>query len=232
MSNNKKIKSQLKFKAEALDKLTYLLWETGEQLIHFVITYDNHFNFKLLKKAMRITFDIEPILGCKFVDTFNEPYWERLENIEENEYCSLSHTENFDASLYEFVAKDYQIHSELPIQIRVFRLGSKDVICLKVSHMVTDGGGIFEYIKLLNFVYSKLLNNEAIEIIPNLETRSITQVLYRITLLKRIKAFRGLEPPERVELKFFTTQRRVLLRQGDKELKKEIFKRATKLLPA
>jgi NRPS condensation-like uncharacterized protein len=177
------------YKTSALDRLTFLLRETGDQMMHCIITYNKHFNFSQLHKAMRLAIDIEPILGCVFIEHPSNPYWQRLDEIDNLDYCSLIKTSDLEKDLHSYITQDFNPHKELPIQLTVFRLAKNDVLCLKVTHTVADGGGIFEFIQLLNNIYIELDNNPNYQVNPKVVSRSLKQILKNFNFLKKIRIF-------------------------------------------
>jgi NRPS condensation-like uncharacterized protein len=80
------------------------LWNANGQL-QIVLEFDAKLDFDCLKKAVRLSLDSEPILGCYFVENEHHPYWERLENVDKIDWCTLENVkvnddiENFFALL-------------------------------------------------------------------------------------------------------------------------------------
>ncbi|WP_160328949.1 hypothetical protein [Syntrophomonas wolfei] len=46
--------------------------------IQAVITFDQHLDTEVLKAAVMLSLDAEPVLGCRFVEDEKRPYWQRF----------------------------------------------------------------------------------------------------------------------------------------------------------
>ncbi|MHA1743039.1 MAG: condensation domain-containing protein [Candidatus Heimdallarchaeota archaeon] len=186
-----------KIAATAMDKLTYLLRETGDQMIHLVITYEGHINFPILKKAMEQSFIAEPILGCKFVEHPRKPYWIQINQQEWENYCQLINSRNFEKELFEFVTEEFDGTKDLPVKICIFRQTNRDQLCLKVTHTAMDGAGMLEYMQLLDKLYQELLKNPHFKAQPNLRgSRGLEQVLKHFKLQKKTRVFWQYKSPK------------------------------------
>ncbi|MBD3191064.1 MAG: hypothetical protein GF308_10490, partial [Candidatus Heimdallarchaeota archaeon] len=183
------IKIPKHYPTSTLDKLTFLLHNVADQLIHLVIEYNGHLDFALLKKAIKISLDIEPILGCKFVDHPKNPYWIRREDLDQIDYCSLVESVNIEKKLREFVFEDIDPTKDPLFQFRIFR-SETDTLCFKVNHVIMDGGGIKEYLSLIINIYTSLEKEQSFEAIPNISgSRGFDQVLRKFGLFKKFVLF-------------------------------------------
>jgi len=179
-----------RLKAPAMDRLTYLLRESGDQMIHLVITYNGHFDFVRLQKAVEWSFDAEPILGCRFVEHPRKPFWERMEKQGWKAFCELINSRDLEKELHAFVIEPLDPTKELPVKIRLFRQAQSDVLCLKVSHTAMDGAGMIEYLQLLGELYQKAKEQPNYQVRPNLQgSRGLEQVLKHFRLRKKTSVF-------------------------------------------
>jgi NRPS condensation-like uncharacterized protein len=183
-STTKKIPKR--FPTSALDKLTYCLQETSDQLIHLIIHYNGTLDFELLKQAIKISLNLEPVLGCKFVEHPKQPYFERRNDLDKVKYCSLIKTTNLQKELHNFVLQEIDSTTDPLFFLAVFR-EKNDILCLKVNHVLMDGAAILEFLSLITKIYSCLEKKTPITIKPNFNPqRTLQPVFKRIGLLKRL----------------------------------------------
>lgn len=143
-----------------------------DHLLQLVLTFPSRLNEEILAKAIRATLELEPVLGCRFVEDPIACYWERREDLDTVEWLSLVQTNDKEAAIEEFLKQPVNSREDLQVQARIIRVkqseasdpssfpdpnqSSYDVLCIKMDHASTDGGGLKEYVKLLASVYSKL----------------------------------------------------------------------------
>ncbi len=129
-----------------------------------ILTFDEMLDFDKLTKAVRLSLDAEPVLGCKFVEG-NPPYWKRMENIDKVNYCSFEEVEDVDDAVQRFLESPLDMDKDSKIKVKLIRSASKDILGIKANHACCDGAGIKEYTQLLSDIYSKLELSEH-EFIP------------------------------------------------------------------
>ena len=108
-----------RIRASANDNLNYLLRSGTDQQINFIFHLNGHINAERMKKAVRLTMDAEPILGCKYVINRRRVYWERRENFEDLEYFSLIESDNPEAEIRKIVLYQIDPRVESIIQIKM-----------------------------------------------------------------------------------------------------------------
>ncbi|MHA1125423.1 MAG: hypothetical protein ACTSO7_06670 [Candidatus Heimdallarchaeota archaeon] len=178
------------FTAGTVDKLTYALMKFGDQQIHCMFEFNGHFNDKAIKRAVRLMLDAEPVLGSKFIVNPKKPYWQRRNDLDELEYCTIVKTTNFDKDLFDFVITPCDPVKDLPVQARIFRNDTTDLFCLKTNHAVMDGGAIVEYMIKLGGYYQELLKNPDFTVEPNIAgDRDLKQVLKRFNIFQKLIIF-------------------------------------------
>ena len=176
-----------KFAAGEIDKLTYVFGVTADQQINCVLSFNGFFDFNRLRKALTLIFYAEPVLGCRFVEMPEEAFWRRREDLHKIEYCSLESTTNLENSISNFLTASIDPTKDIPVQIRMFRTDKGDNLCLKVSHLVLDGGGIQEFILLLSQFYNRLKIEPTFLPEPNVESdRSLKQVFKRLKFWRKL----------------------------------------------
>ena len=197
MDNQKNISKKEKesviphtFKASSMDKLTFALRKFGDQQIHAILDFDGHFERERLRKAARLLLDEEPVLGCKFIEDEKKPYWERMDNLDEQEYCTFIKSKNFDKELFEYIVTPNDPREELAVKVRIFERNGYDTFCVKTSHALLDGGGLQEYVAKLGKIYKGLEKDPDLTITPNIVgRRSLKQVLDKFNFFKKVFIF-------------------------------------------
>lgn len=129
-----------------------------------VMKLDGRLDFDKLSKAVRLSFDVEPVFGSRFIKSIH-PYWERIKDIDCVEFCTFEETDNPDAAVQEFLDIPLDLDKGPMAKVKLIRSGTIDILCVKVSHVCCDGTGAKEYFLLLADIYSQL-DKEGIEYIP------------------------------------------------------------------
>ncbi len=124
--------------------------------IQFVMNMDGRLDFDKLVKAVRISADAEPVMGCRFVKN-DPPYWERFKDIDEpNKFCSIEETVDPDKGVKRFLQEPMKMDTDPMMLLRIIRSESSDTLVVKINHVVCDGAGARDYVLLLADIYSHL----------------------------------------------------------------------------
>lgn len=157
--------------------------------IHCVVTCQGHLDHVLLNRAMRLSFDAEPVLGSRFVAGRWRQFWQRREDLDHLEFCSLAHTDNPEKDIINYLAIPLDLRNAPLIQVRIFR-SQNDTLCLKANHIVTDAGGVKEYLRLLSDIYRALMRNPEYRPSVNLSgRRSHGQIFERLSMPDYLRVF-------------------------------------------
>ncbi len=179
------------------DNLNYLLRSGTDQQINFIFHLDGLVDAERMKKAVRLTLDAEPVLGCKFVKDRRKTYWERRDDIDSLNYFEVIKTTNIDNELNKFVLSQIDPSLDSIIQVKIFR-SEKDTLMIKSDHSVMDGGGFYDYLTLLCDTYNKLTENPSYNVQPNIKaSRGLKQVLKHYSFRKKMRSLlreRGYSP--------------------------------------
>ncbi len=163
------------------DKVVFLMYEfLGDLQVHCVMDVEEPLDLLRMRRAIRLTMDAEPVLGCRFVASAWRPHWERREDLDTLELCDLLETKDRDGDLDRYLCRPTDPCVEPIVQARIFRHDQGDTLCLKVHHINADGGALKQYASLLARAYKKLADNPAFVLPVNLHgRREIDQVLER-----------------------------------------------------
>ena len=73
MMRNKQAKFPAFLPAPMWDQMQYLIRKVSDQQIRAVIQFDGNVDQEVLRKAVRLSLDVEPVLGCRFVERDPHP---------------------------------------------------------------------------------------------------------------------------------------------------------------
>lgn len=127
----------------------------GNFQIQAVMRLDGRLDFSKLSRAVRLSVDAEPVLGCRFVEG-NPPYWKRLDNIDETMFCSTEETDNEPDAIKRFLESPMDMDHDPMVKVKLIRSAQYDTIGMKLNHTCSDGAGAKEYILLLAQIYSSI----------------------------------------------------------------------------
>lgn len=160
-----------KFPANGQDIFNYIAkYGTSNTLIQAVIEFDKWLDVDMLKRAVRLSLDAEPVLGCRFIEEEQSAYWQRFENLDEIQWFSFEKDDNKREAAERFLKNIFAFEGQ-QVYVQLIRSGIGDTLCVKVNHSCSDGAGVKEYLQLLAKIYSKLKEDSNFQPIPNLEGR-------------------------------------------------------------
>ncbi len=124
---------------------------------HLTIQLELTFDFKLdaprLARAVELTLDAEPILGCRFVIHKKHPYWQRLDTADRGTFFEPAD----DEDAYEAFKRRMIDSFQGPlIQACLFSEPKGDRLTLKMAHEAGDAGGMRDVTRVLSTIYNHL----------------------------------------------------------------------------
>jgi NRPS condensation-like uncharacterized protein len=156
-----------KIPATASDQMMFQDRGTGDGQSRLIVTFNGRLDEARLDKAVRLSLDSEPVLGCRFVERPWRPYWLRLSDM--GIVFSLYAVDPLDLelALNDFLTAPLDPLVGPQVSIGLFR-SDNDVLCIKMSHTVADGGASMEYLGLLRDIYRRLKDDPGYRPTPNL----------------------------------------------------------------
>lgn len=132
----------------------------GNFQIQAVLRLDGRLDYNKLARAVRLSVDIEPVLGCRFIE-HAPPYWKRLEDIDKIMFCSIEDTDNVEKAVNSCLETPLDMDQDPMVKVRLIRSEEYDTLVIKLNHTCCDGAGAKEYIHLLSQIYCSIDREEA-----------------------------------------------------------------------
>jgi NRPS condensation-like uncharacterized protein len=141
---------------------------SSDQQIRFVIQFDGQLDLACLEKAVHAMMYIDPILGCRFVETgMLKGYWEWRKDIDNIHLCEVIPTDAPQAAIDDFLT-DLRLPEDAPLfKVRIVRTATADTLCLRVDHRLADGGGTKAIAHLLAETYRRIVNDPELQFGPS-----------------------------------------------------------------
>lgn len=148
------------FPVEPQDVFNYLVDQySANNQLSCILRINGRVNEEIMKKAIRISIDVQPILGCRLIENDDVAMWEQRGDLDEIEICTLVETDNIEGGLAAFIALRYNFAHDCQVKVKIFR-SETDTVCLKVYHACCDAGGLKEYLHILASIYNHIVNDE------------------------------------------------------------------------
>ena len=166
----------------------------ADQQLCMAIKLNGKLDEDMLAKAVRLSMDFEPVLGCRLVENDGNPYWERRGDLDQTAICQVVETSQAQKALEAFVNKPIHADVDPLFMAKIFREKTADTVCIKMNHSACDAGGLKEYVSLLSNLYSMLITCGRSSIQPNLGRRDQSQI-FQHTKDPRTLAMKGFPRP-------------------------------------
>ncbi len=138
--------------------------------LQIIMKLDGRLDFDKLVKAVRLSFDVEPVFGCRFINS-NPPHWKRFDDIDNIKFCTIEETYNSEEAVERFLESSMNMDKDPMVMVKLIRSSEGDTLGVKINHVCCDGAGAKEYIQLLADIYTRI-DNEDSDFIPNPSVRS------------------------------------------------------------
>jgi len=181
------------YKTEVLDKYMKFQEDTNDHQIRCVIQFKSQLDIDCIRLAIIQSFRLIPILGSKYVETNKKAYWETLsyDNVDNKFFYFY---DNFEAEkkISEFLSKKPNEYIGPQLIASVIREQNKDTFCLVINHMAFDGSGFKQYLYLISYLYTKLVEdiNYQHNELPKTK-RQLLEIFKHIKLFDKLKLIFG-----------------------------------------
>jgi len=179
-----------RFRVPMNDKGVFSGLAMCDMLIHCVISFDGRIDESRMAKAVRLTMDAEPVLGCRLVTDWWRISWERRTDLDSLELFQMTVSGNVEQDITRFLTVPADPRKDPQVQILLIR-SKTDTLCIKTSHVVADAGGVKTYAYLLASVYRQLAGNPEYRPEINLNgSRSMRQVSRQFGIMDKLRIIR------------------------------------------
>lgn len=157
--------------ATVIDRTGYLLkYGYYNMQIQMVVTFAQYLDTDVLKKAVRLSLDAEPVLRCQFIEDDKQPYWQPFDNPDQIQWFEFVQNDSKQAAIEQFLKSPFY-NEEQMLSVRLIRVNDNDILCVKIAHACSDAAGLKQYLLLLAEIYSNLLKDSRYKPEPNTKRR-------------------------------------------------------------
>lgn len=163
-----------RFRTTLIDRSVSYLSYVSDQMVHMELEFGTRVDIERLTRAINLTLDAEPVLGCRFVEHWRKPYWERVDTSEREVFLWTKKEAEYEA----FKSASIDPYGGPQIRACVWSSPRGDRFLLKAAHYATDVGGLKNIVELISSIYSRLASEPGYRPTPNIKgSRSLWQVL-------------------------------------------------------
>ncbi|MDR2649542.1 MAG: condensation domain-containing protein [Clostridiales bacterium] len=148
-------------KAEPYDiwfYLTYLWKEINDPLIRCRIDFDGPVDEDALKRAVTLSLNTVPVIGCSFECHSRGPRWVNKNFTGEDIVRVIESGIDLESRVIQCFTVGITVETEPLLRIYILRRAGGDTLCAVISHIVCDGAGFKQYLYLLSDIYTELKN--------------------------------------------------------------------------
>jgi NRPS condensation-like uncharacterized protein len=170
------------FPASSTDQLMFLNDSNSDGQMHGMIAFNGRVDAGRMARAIRLSLDAEPVLGCRLVKGPVRLRWQRADGLDCLDLCPVVETDDALNEAFKFMSSPMDVFTAPQVQARLFR-SDRDALCVRMTHAVADGGGFKEYLGLLSSIYRRIGIDPGYRPIPNLDgSRSQGQLVKHVGL--------------------------------------------------
>jgi NRPS condensation-like uncharacterized protein len=201
---------------EAFDEYIRLQQASNDHHMRAVLAFDARLDPDILRRAVRRSFDLAPVIGCAFLEKRGRPQWERRTGaFSDEESLALRECELSDEVFLPIIAQTLDASRGPQLRVVLLRGATSDALMVIANHMAFDGTGLKSYLALLADLYTREAagDERALDAFP-LERRA-SVLLREIRFTEKLSAAlwkNGKKPAERPFLES-DGQARIILRK-------------------
>ena len=135
-----------------LDRAFYNLHDIGQMVIRLEMLFAHHLDTERLDRAVRLTMNAAPILGCRFDDNADFGCWRRLAESEQQGLEVVTKLSDYQ----QLGAADVDVKNGPAIKVHLLREDAGDRLHVRLAHEVADAGAVKAVACLLSDIYCRL----------------------------------------------------------------------------
>ena len=148
--------------ATANDVATHVARSFGQHMeLGCRLSFDGRLDPQILSRAVRLSLDAEPVLGCALRTGVLRVWWERLEDLDGMLPFSTGTTADPERDAVAHMTAAIDSTAGPQAAVHLLQAESGDEMVISVSHDATDGQGVKQYAYLLADLYTRLSTDPA-----------------------------------------------------------------------
>lgn len=160
-----------RIKAPMWDQMQVFCKHIADHQIRLVLHFDGVLDEKVLKNAVKVTIENNPIASANYLESKKEVSW-RFSEINMNEIYSFRKCHEHGQILHETILKQIDTFTGPQLTITVIRSES-DILLLNCNHAVTDAAGVKDFMYQLSQNYSRLSQHKTVQKHSYIPSRSL-----------------------------------------------------------
>ena len=151
----------------------------SDLMIQLEMVFEAPLDSDRLTQAALLTLLSEPKLGCRLVNHWRKPYWQKVTFSKEQVFTSASSQAEYD----EFKKTPPHPYSGPQMRICLFNASRNTQLLVKVSHQAADAAGVKDICRLLASSYSALATDRDYR--PEIHSGQSTDCQYLVNLVPK-----------------------------------------------
>lgn len=166
-----------RFPAQLIDRSLAYLDGVGEMMLQLELVFAKPLEAERLARATCLALEAEPVLGCRLVDHWRQPYWEQVPVNERDVFVEAQTQAEFEA----FKAALVDTYAGPRLRVCLWHSAGGAYLLIKVCHYVADAAGVRDVARIISAIYTRLSHDPAYQPEPNRAgSRGIEQILQAV----------------------------------------------------
>ncbi len=166
------------------DQMQFFCKRIADHQIRLVLHFEKPLDEKILKDAVKITIENNPITCAAYVENKNKVLWKFSEN-EIDKIFSYKECQQAEELVHETVLE--QIDTFTGPQLLVSLIRSKtDTVVLNCNHVVTDAAGVKNFAYQLAHNYTSISQNRPVDKLHNVPSRSLKLLSQKLSIKEKL----------------------------------------------
>ncbi len=150
-----------RYPASVQDTMNALARSTADQQLHVIVHFSGRIDPARLQRALRLSMEREPALGCRFAVIHDRAWFVRRDDLDELSLVQLAASSDVQTDALAFAARPALAEQDPLVQALILRGAQDDTLVIKVNHVVADGAGTKEVAYLVADTYTRLEQDPA-----------------------------------------------------------------------
>ncbi len=173
-----------RIQTQLLDRISTFGDDSDYLAVQLELVFSKQLDVDRLSRALDLSIEVEPVLGCRFVAHWRRPYWEMVDSTEREIFIFTE----AESEYMLFKISPFNTCDGPQLKACLWRSSNGDRLLLKVTDVVADAGGVKEIAGRISNIYTRLEVEPGYQPMPNLDgSRSYWQVLRHIPWYEFVK---------------------------------------------